>query len=85
MGTWKRGDRFQGYFRTSGEYISGRIINRAGKVKGVNKDKYNIIRDCDGRQGCVDFSTLRDISPICEEEERIVMFTDDAVSLAKNS
>ena len=81
--TWKRGDRFQGYFRTSGEYISGRIINRAGKVKGVNKDKYNIIRDCDGRQGCVDFSTLRDISPICEEEERIVMFTDDAVTLAK--
>ena len=43
-GVWKSGQRFQGIDSTTGEYISGRIINRAGKVKGVNKDCYNIIR-----------------------------------------
>ena len=83
VAVWKKGDRFQGFHDDTGEYVSGRIVNRAGKPKGVNKDKYNIIRDCDGWHGCLDFNTLRDVTPIADEQERIVMFVDDAVTQAK--
>ena len=63
--------------------MSGKIINRAGKVKGINKDQYNIIRDSDGWQGCLDFRNLRDLSSVNDETEMIILFTNDEVMQAK--
>ena len=82
-GVWKGGQRFQGFDVTTGEYVSGKIINRAGKVKGINKDQYNIIRDSDGWQGCLDFRNLRDLSSVNDETEMIILFTNDEVMQAK--
>ena len=47
-GVWRSGQRFQGLDASTGQHISGKIINRAGKVRGINKDCYNIVRDSDG-------------------------------------
>ena len=82
-GVWKDGQRFQGTDSTTGEHISGKVINRAGKVKGINKDCYNIMRDNDGWQGWVDFKNLRDLSLIEDETEMIILFSNNEVVLAK--
>ena len=84
-GVWKGGQRFQGIDSTTGEHISGKINNRAGKVKGTNKDCYNIIRDNDGWQGWLDFRNLRDLSPVNDETEMIILFNNDAVAVAKET
>ena len=82
-GIWRSGQRFKATDTNTGQHISGKIINRAGKVKGINKDCYNIVRDSDGRQVWVDFKTLTDLSPVDDEIEMIVLFNNDAVSVAK--
>ena len=50
VGVWKKGQRFQGIDIRNGEYISGKIVSRAGKITRNNKDWYNIERDQDGYQ-----------------------------------
>ena len=50
---WKSGERFQGIDSDSGEYISGKIMYRAGKATAANRDFYNIERDDNGWQGCL--------------------------------
>ena len=55
--SWRPGERFSGVDEVSGEYITGKIIDRAGKVKGRNKDLYNIERD-NGWRGWFDFKCL---------------------------
>ena len=35
---WKNGERFQGIDSVSGEYISGKIMYRAGKATGANRE-----------------------------------------------
>ena len=44
------GQRFQGIEKNTGKHITGRIIIRAGKVRGMNKFCYNVERD-DGWRG----------------------------------
>ena len=82
-GLWKAGQRFQGIDSRTGEYISGKIINRAGKVKGINRNVYNIIRDSNGWQGWLNFNNLIDLSPIDDEIEMIILFNNDEVTVAK--
>ena len=80
---WKKGERFQGIVSETGEYISGKIMNRAGKVTGTNKDYYNIERDSDGWQGCINMKTIRDLSLVPEETEVIILLNNNEVYLAK--
>ena len=80
--SWRPGERFSGIDEVSGEYITGKIIDRAGKVKGRNKDLYNIERD-NGWKGWYDFKSLKDISEIPDENEIVVLFSSDAVEKAK--
>lgn len=79
---WRPGERFSGIDEVSGEYITGKIIDRAGKVKGRNKDLYNIERD-NGWRGWYDFKWLKDISEIPDENEIVVLFSSNAVEKAK--
>ena len=43
----------------TGEGISGKILGRAGKVTGRNKDCYNVIFDNTGWTGWYAFNTLK--------------------------
>ena len=83
IGVWSKGQRFQGTDSLTGEYISGKILNRAGKVTGTNKDCYNIERDSDGWQGWLNLRSLNDLSAIPDETEMIILFNSNAVSVAK--
>ncbi|CAL4135585.1 unnamed protein product [Meganyctiphanes norvegica] len=84
MGYWKKGQRFQGLDPVTGMLISGKILGRAGKVTGVNKDCYNVQLDNDGWTGWFNLATLRELSEVNENIEMIILFSNDAVSLAKN-
>ena len=42
---WKPGSRFSGVDEVTGECVSGKIISRAGKPRGRNKNCYDIQRD----------------------------------------
>ena len=83
VGVWKKGQRFQGIDVKNGEYVSGKIISRAGKVKESNKDCYNIERDQDGYKGCFDLNNIKDLSLVPDETEMVVLFNNNAVNLAK--
>ena len=80
---WKNGERFQGIDSVSGEYISGKIMYRAGKATGANRDFYNIERDDDGWQGCINMNNLRDLSVVPDEAEMIILLNNGDVFLAK--
>ena len=80
---WKKGERFQGIDSETGEYISGKIMYRAGKVTGTNKDYYNIERDSDGWQGCINMTKIKDLSLVPEETEVIILLNNNEVYLAK--
>ncbi|CAL4061641.1 unnamed protein product [Meganyctiphanes norvegica] len=85
MGYWKKGQRFQGLDPVTGMLISGKILGQAGKVTGVNKDCYNVQLDNDGWTGWFNLKrTLRELSEVNENIEMIILFSNDAVSLAKN-
>ena len=81
--SWRPGERFSGVDEVSGEYITGKIIDRAGKVKGRNKDLYNIERD-NGWRGWFDFKCLKDISEIPDENEIVILFSSDTIDKAKD-
>ena len=82
--TWKQGERFSGVDQFTGEYVTGKVIDRAGKVKGRNKNLYNIERD-NGWRGWYDFKSLKDMSEIPDEREIPVFFNSDAVEQAKDA
>ncbi|CAL4096203.1 unnamed protein product [Meganyctiphanes norvegica] len=84
MGHWKKGQRFQGLDPVTGMLISGKILGRAGKVTGVNKDCYNVQMDNDGWTGWFNLATLRELSEVNENIEMIILFSNDAVTVAKN-
>ena len=80
---WKAGQRFQGVESESGEYISGKIVSRAGKAGKSNSNIYNIEKDQDGYLGWFDMDKIKDLSRVADDTEMIVMFTNHAVSEAK--
>ena len=82
---WKSGERFQGIDSVSGEYISGKIMYRAGKATGANRDFYNIERDDDGWQGCINMNKIRDLSVVPDETEMIILLNNSDVFLAKET
>jgi len=49
------GLRVQGICSTSGEYLSGKIVGRAGKATGKYKNCFNVKNDADGHINWVDF------------------------------
>ena len=80
---WRKGDRFTGIDEISGEFVSGKVLSRAGKVTGINRDCYNIERDNDGSCGWCDFGTLKDLTFVPEDTEMLVMYCKDEVWAAK--
>ena len=84
VGVWKAGQRFQGIIESTGEYISGKIISRAGKAGKSNMDTYNIERDQDGYIGWYDLSEIKDLSLVNDKTEMIVFLTNNDVTVAKD-
>ena len=84
-GLWKKGQRFQGIDPLTGEGISGKILGRAGKVTGRNKDCYNVIFDNTGWTGWYVLNTLKDLSPLPEGKESIILYSDATVTAAKEA
>ena len=82
---WKSGERFQGIDSDSGEYISGKIMYRAGKATAANRDFYNIERDDNGWQGCINMNKIRDLSAVPDETEMIILLNNGDVFLAKET
>ena len=76
------GQRFQGIEKNTGKHITGRIINRAGKVRGMNKFCYNVERD-DGWRGWVNMENIKDLQMIPDETALIILFTSADVAKAK--
>ena len=85
MRIWKAGQRFQGIESASGEYISGKIISRAGKAGKSNSNIYNIERDQDGYFGWFDMNKIKDITPVTDDTEMTVLLTNSAVSAAQGT
>ena len=83
IGVWKKGQRFQGIDDITGEHISGKILNRAGKVRGANRDCYNIRRDSDGWQGWLNLRSIKDLSVVPDTTEMIILFNSNEVAIAK--
>jgi len=73
----------KGLTQFQGEHISGKILYRPGKATGANKDFYNIERDDDGWQGCINMNSLRDLSVVPDEAEMIILLNNGDVFLAK--
>lgn len=80
------GQRIKGIHAESGEFMSGKILSRAGKATGRFKHCYNLQRDSDGGVGWVDlqkdFSTWEVVD---DDTELLVLFSSDDVSNAKES
>ena len=83
MKNWKKGERFQGRDADTGQLITGKIMSRAGKAKGINKHCYNIVKDC-GWSGWCDLSALNNLQEIADTAEMIVLYSNDAISKAKD-
>ena len=80
----KRGQRFQGFDSQTGEHISGKIINRAGKVKGSNKHCYNVERDNSaGWTGWINLENIQDLTFISDDTPMIILFNNGDVRQAK--
>ena len=82
---WTVGQRFHGIDPVTGDSVSGKILAKAGtsKSRAVNKNMYHIESDYDGWRGCLDLSTLKDLSVIADDTEMVVLFNNTAVSSAK--
>ena len=81
----KPGQRFKGIHHASGEIISGQVLSRAGKATGKYKDWYNIKKDCDGSQDCLDFQNdLSEWQIVDDHTEMLVFFNSEEISSAKD-
>ena len=80
--SWKPGERFSGVDSVTGEYVTGRILGRAGKANGPNRDCYNIVRD-NGWKGWYDLGSLKDLSATPDDQEVTILFCDDGSERAK--
>ena len=77
------GQRIQGIDSRTGEFISAKIISRAGKATGRYKHCYNVKQDSDGSVQWVDLSRVNDLKLIDEHEESEVLFNNDEIMEAK--
>ncbi|CAL4124983.1 unnamed protein product [Meganyctiphanes norvegica] len=71
--TWRKGQRFQGVDKNTGNFVSGSIVSRAGKATGSNRNCYNVILDSSGMHGWFNMDTLKDIEVSGEDENVIYM------------
>ncbi|CAL4134799.1 unnamed protein product [Meganyctiphanes norvegica] len=80
--TWRKGQRFQGVDKNTGNFVSGSIVSRAGKATGGNKNCYNVILDSSGMHGWFNMDTLKDIE-VSGEEENVILYVTEEVQRAK--
>ena len=80
------GQRVKGIHTASGEAITGRIVSRAGKTTGRNKNCYNIQRDSDNSVQWYDIKKdFEDFDVVPDEAEMLVLFNTQDVMAAKDS
>ena len=82
IGNLKDGQRFQGIEKNTGKIISGKILSRAGKKKGINKNCYNVERSC-GLRGYVKMEGIQDLKLISDESQMLIFFNSTEVMEAK--
>ena len=82
IGNLKSGQRFQGIEKSTGQQISGKILNRAGKKKGINKNCYNVEKSC-GSRGWVKMEGIQDLKLISDESQMLIFFNSTEVMEAK--
>ena len=78
------GERIKGIHSSTGDFVSGKIVSRAGKMTGKNRYCYNVEKDSDGSIGWMDLSKVKDLSVVPENVEMIVMFNSESVTHAKH-
>ena len=82
----KIGQRIKGIDKTSGEWVSGRIVSRAGKATGKYPNCYNMKHDSDGNISWVnldcDFLSWETVD---DNTEMLVLFNTDEVMSAKEN
>ena len=85
--TWKPKMRFHGYSKDTGDYVSGEIVSRAGKVSGRNRSQYNVMLDqADENAGPLrwfDMNSLDELSILEAEACVLIMYSNDEVQQAK--
>ena len=79
----KIGQRFQGIEKDTGKHIVGKILNRAGKVKGTNKHCFNVEKD-DGWRGWMNMENIQDLQTIPDTIPLIIGFNNSEVAMAKD-
>ena len=80
-----KGQRISGVERTSGEFISGTVVGRAGKSTGKYRFCYNLKRDADGSIDWVNLQNVDDLKIVSDEFENQIYFNSADVSLAKDA
>ena len=80
----KCGQRFHGFDEKTGEHISGKIISRAGKVKGSNKYCYNVERDASGWRGWINLEKIKDLTFTSDDMPLIVLYNNQSIAKAKS-
>ncbi|CAL4145852.1 unnamed protein product [Meganyctiphanes norvegica] len=80
--TWKKGQRFQGVDKNTGNFVSGSIVSRAGKATGSNRNCYNLILDSSGMHGWFNIDTLKDVK-VSGEDENVILYVNEEVQRAK--
>ena len=79
----KIGQRIRGLHVDSGELVCGKVVSRAGKTTGRNKNCFNIKSDSDGSINWVNLEELDECVMVPDEDESVLMFNSDEVIAAK--
>ena len=79
----KIGQRIQGVDSNTGEFISGKIVSRAGKATGKYKNCYNLTNDTDGSTDWINLNDLDDVSTLSDDSDRVILFNTAEVENAK--
>lgn len=78
----ERGQRFKGIEKQTGKYISGKILNKAAKMKGSDKHRYNVLQN-NGKIGWIHMENIKDLQLIPKESHMIIFFNSAEVDRAK--
>ena len=80
----KVGQRIQGIISETGEFLSGKLISRAGKSTGKFKNCFNIQKDSDGSIDWIDLDRQFDEwNVVPDEEEMLIFFNSSEVASVK--
>ena len=80
---FKSGDRVKGIDSNSGDFITGKIVSRAGKASGKFRNCFNVKLDSDGSIQWFDLDKFDSVNKVPDKVEVVVFYNNEEVSLAK--